>query len=198
MNLDELRDAAEAERSRQAGFTGRVRCCTASGCVASGATESCEAFKALLARHGLTDQVEVIPTGCMGLCGQGPLVTVEPGEVLYQQVTPAVAETIVTGHLVGGAPVAAAMVDTTVPFFTSQVRIVNEHSGRIDATRIEGYLAAGGYEALAKAVGEMQPGAVIDEIRASGLRGRGGGGYPTGLKWAITRKIEADQKYVVC
>ena len=198
MNLDELREAAEAERVRQAGFAGRVRCCTASGCVASGATESCEAFKALLAQHGLADRVEVVPTGCMGLCGQGPLVTVEPGEVLYQQVTPAVAERIVSTHLAGGTPVADATVDTTVPFFTSQVKIVNANSGRIDATRIEGYLAAGGYEALARAVGELQPAAVIDEIRASGLRGRGGGGYPTGLKWAITRKIEADQKYVVC
>ncbi len=198
MTLDELRELAEAERARQAGFPRRVRCCTASGCVASGGTETFEAFKASVKQHDLGATTEVVPTGCMGLCGRGPLVTVEPGEVLYQDVTPALAETIVTEHLIRNQPVESARTDTSVPFFTSQVKVVNENSGIIDATRIEGYLAAGGYEALAKVLGEMQPGGVIEEVRASGLRGRGGGGYPTGLKWAITRKIEKEQKYVVC
>ncbi|MFN8652162.1 MAG: NADH-ubiquinone oxidoreductase-F iron-sulfur binding region domain-containing protein [Gemmatimonadales bacterium] len=198
MTLDELLQQAEAERARQAGFAGRVRTCTASGCAASGATETCAAFARLLKERGLEGKVELVPTGCMGLCGQGPLVTVEPGEVLYQQVTPAVAEQIVASHLEAGTPVAASVVDTSIPFFARQTKIVNQNSGRIDATKIDGYLAAGGYQALAKALGEMTSESVIEEIRASGLRGRGGGGYPTGLKWAITRKVASDQKYVVC
>ncbi len=200
MTHDELHEKAEAERARQAGFAKRVRCCTASGCQACGASEVHKAFEAALERHDKSDTTEVVPTGCMGLCGQGPLVTVEApgGEVLYEQVTPALAERIVVEHLTGGTPVAEVVVDTSVPFFASQVKIVNENSGKIDATRIEAYIAAGGYEGLAKALGELQPGQVIDEIRTSGLRGRGGGGYPTGLKWAITRKVEQEQKYVVC
>jgi bidirectional [NiFe] hydrogenase diaphorase subunit len=198
MTLEELRELAATERARQAAFRRRVRCCTSSGCTACGGKATFQAVATLLEQQGLAATTELVPTGCMGLCGRGPLVTVEPGEVLYQQVDPALAAAIVTEHLVDGAPVARAVVDTIVPFFTSQVRIVNENSGRIDATRIEGYLAAGGYEALAKVLGGMEPGQVIEEVRASGLRGRGGAGYPTGLKWAITRKINADQKYVVC
>ncbi len=200
MTHDELHEKAEAERAPGGGFAKRVRCCTASGCQACGAGEVHKAFEAALEQHDKDDTIEVVPTGCMGLCGQGPLVTVEApgGEVLYEQVTPALAGRIVVEHLQGGTPVAEIVVDTSVPFFAAQTKIVNENSGKIDATRIEAYIAAGGYEGLAKALGELQPGQVIDEIRASGLRGRGGGGYPTGLKWAITRKIEKEQKYVVC
>ncbi len=198
MTLEELREVAETERARQAGLPARVRCCTASGCAASGAGETRAAFEAAVKARGLEDRCEVVPTGCMGLCGQGPLVTVEPGEVLYQQVTPALAGTIVAEHVEAGRPVAPARVDTSIPFFSAQRRIVNERSGVIDATRIEAAVAAGAYEALARVLGELQPAQVVDEIRTSGLRGRGGGGYPTGLKWDITRKIAADQKYVVC
>ena len=200
MTHDELHEKAEAERARQAGFAKRVRCCTASGCQACGASEVHKAFEAAIEQHDKDDTIEVVPTGCMGLCGQGPLVTVEApgGEVLYEQVTPALAGRIVVEHLKGGTPVPEIVVDTSVPFFAAQTKIVNENSGKIDATRIEAYIAAGGYEGLAKALGELQPGQVIDEIRTSGLRGRGGGGYPTGLKWAITRKVEQEQKYVVC
>jgi bidirectional [NiFe] hydrogenase diaphorase subunit len=100
--------------------------------------------------------------------------------------------------LVGGAKVADLALDTSAPFFAAQTKIVLENCGLIDSTRVEAYVAAGGYRALARAVGELSPAEVVEELRKSGLRGRGGAGYPTGLKWAIVRKAQSQQKYVVC
>lgn len=126
------------------------------------------------------------------------MVKVDPGGTLYQRVDGAVAERIVREHLVEGRPVAEHRIDPDMPFFAAQKKIVLENCGRINAERLEEYCAAGGYEALARVVTELSPAAVIEEIRKSGLRGRGGAGYPTGLKWGIVSKSESDQKYVVC
>jgi bidirectional [NiFe] hydrogenase diaphorase subunit len=134
----------------------------------------------------------------MGLCGEGPLVKVQSDNTLYRQVDEAVARRIIEEHLVGGKKVRENLLDQSTPFFASQVKIVLENCGRIDAESIEEYIGAGGYAALAKVVTEMQPQEVIDEIRKSGLRGRGGAGYSTGLKWGIVRKSKSEQKYVVC
>jgi bidirectional [NiFe] hydrogenase diaphorase subunit len=125
-------------------------------------------------------------------------VKVAAGDVLYEKVDAAAAARIVASHLGAGEPVAALRLDPSMPFFAEQVRIVLENCGRIDATRFEEYAAAGGYEALARALTELKPAGVVEEIRKSGLRGRGGAGYPTGLKWDIARKAQAEQKYVVC
>ena len=198
MNVEELRELAEKERQRQAKFARRVLYCSAAGCVSCGGNAARDAFKDAIRQRGLEESCEVVGTGCMGLCGKGPLVKVAPDETLYASVDAAAAATIVEEHLQGGRPVEALALDTTQPFFAEQTRIVLEDCGRIDAMRIEEYVAVGGYEALAKAVTEMSPAEVIEELRRSGLRGRGGAGYPTGLKWAIVRKAPAEQKYVVC
>ena len=155
-------------------------------------------LKKALAEKNLADTVEVVGTGCMGLCGEGPLVKVLPEGTLYQRVDETVARQIVEEHLVKKTAVKDNEIDTSHPFFAAQLKIVLENCGRIDAEKIEEYIAVEGYTALAKAVTEMQPGEVVEEVRKSGLRGRGGAGYSTGLKWGIVRKVQSDTKYVVC
>jgi bidirectional [NiFe] hydrogenase diaphorase subunit len=198
MTIDDLHELAETQRERQAAFTHRVFVCSAAGCASCGGSAVQKAFATELRARNLDKQISVVGTGCMGLCGEGPLVRVTPDDVLYQHVDEKAVGKIVTDHLAGGAPVDECRVDTTAPFFSSQMKIVLENCGSIDSENIEEYIGAGGYHALAKAVAEMQPQTVVDEIRKSGLRGRGGGGYPTGLKWGIVRKAQSEQKYVVC
>jgi bidirectional [NiFe] hydrogenase diaphorase subunit len=198
MTVEDLQELAEHEQQRQQQFTHRIFYCSAAGCVSCGSQAIRETLKKSLQQHNLTAQCEVIGTGCMGLCGEGPLVKVDPDGTLYQRVDEATAQRIVEEHLVQGKQVADHVVDTSHPFFTAQLKIVLENCGRMDAERIEDYIAGGGYTALAKVVTEMQPGDVVEEVRRSGLRGRGGAGYPTGLKWGIVRKVKSDVKYVVC
>jgi bidirectional [NiFe] hydrogenase diaphorase subunit len=198
MTVEELRELAEKERGRQAQVRHRILYCAAAGCVSCGSTETRDAFRKALQERGLEKSCEVIGTGCMGLCGEGPLVLLPADGTLYERVDAATAARIVDEHIVGGTRVSDHVIDPSMPFFASQVRIVLENCGRINAERIEEYAAVGGYEALARAVTELEPMAVIEEVRKSGLRGRGGAGYPTGLKWGIVRKAESDQKYVVC
>jgi bidirectional [NiFe] hydrogenase diaphorase subunit len=198
VTVEELRELADSERARQAGYRHRVLYCAAAGCVSCGSYATRDAFRRCIKDAGAETTCEVLGTGCMGLCGRGPLVRVAPDDTLYAEVDPAAAARIVHEHIVGGPPLESHRLDTSVPFFTAQKKVVLEDCGRIDAMRIEEYLAVGGYEALAHVVSDLAPADVIDEVRRSGLRGRGGAGYPTGLKWAIARKAEAEQKYVVC
>jgi bidirectional [NiFe] hydrogenase diaphorase subunit len=198
MTVEDLQELAEHEQQRQAQFTHRIMYCAAAGCVSCGSVNIRDILKKTLQEKDLAGKVEVVGTGCMGLCGEGPLVKVLPDGTLYQRVDEAAARRIVNEHLLAGTPVADHKVDITHPFFAEQVKIVLENCGRIDAEKIEEYIAVGGYEALAKVVTEMQPGEVVEEVRKSGLRGRGGAGYPTGLKWGIVRKVTSDAKYVVC
>ncbi len=198
MTVEDLQELAEQEQERQAGFSHRIMYCAAAGCVSCGSLNIRDMLKKALQEKNLTAQVQVIGTGCMGLCGEGPLVKVLPDETLYQRVDESVARRIVEEHLVQGAAVKEHVVDTTHPFFAAQFKVVLENCGRIDAEKIEEYVAVDGYQALAKVVTELQPTGVIEEIRKSGLRGRGGAGYPTGLKWGIVKKVESDTKYVVC
>ncbi|HUN66140.1 MAG TPA: NuoF family protein [Bacteroidota bacterium] len=198
MTLEELRELAETERGRQSKFRHRILFCSAAGCLSCGSGNLREAFTQALREHKLEGEVEVQGTGCMGLCGQGPLVKVHSDETLYERVDADAARRIVGEHLAGGRRVAEHLVDTTRPFFAAQSKIVLENCGRINAESIDEYIAVGGYEALAKALTEVPPDGVIEQIRLSGLRGRGGAGYPTGLKWGIVRKAKSEQKYVVC
>ena len=198
MTVEDLRELAEGQRTREQQFRHRVFYCAAAGCVSCGSSGVREALLKAIAERKMDKEITVIGTGCMGLCGEGPLVRVAGDDTLYQHVDAAVAEKIVDRHLLNGEKVTENLVDTSAPFFTAQVKIVLENCGRIDSESIEEYIAVGGYEALAKAVTEMQPNEVIEEIRKSGLRGRGGAGYPTGLKWGIVRKAASEQKYVVC
>ena len=195
MDLQTLQEIAEAERERCKPV--RIRCCTAAGCASSGA----EAVKKELEQaveNGHSDTVEVSSVGCMRFCGRGPLVSVDQGEshTLYEQVTPETAGSIVSS-LKGGSAT-APLGDWNHPFFTFQQPIVLENSGNINPERIEEYIAQGGYEQLYHCLMERTPDEVVKEVTTSGLRGRGGGGYPTGLKWATVAKMPGDQKYVVC
>ena len=198
MTVEELREVAETERARQGNFRHRITYCSAAGCASCGGIAVHEALAKALKARSLENEVELAGTGCMGLCGEGPLVRIVGDGTLYQRVDVAVAEKIIEEHIVQGKKVAENLVDTPAPFFASQVKIVLENCGTTDSEKIDDYIAAGGYEALAKAVTELQPAGVVEEIRKSGLRGHGGAGYPTGLKWGIVRKAPGEQKYVVC
>ncbi|KKJ00238.1 NuoF family protein [Prochlorothrix hollandica] len=204
MDLAELRAIAQASRDRRKPT--RIRCCTAAGCASSGSTAIKTALDAAVQDQGLTDTVEVCSVGCMRFCGRGPLVAVdqgdrEPGQVLesdrlYEFVTPDHAPSLVAS-LQGGTPEATPG-DWNHPFFAHQQPIVLENSGNIDPESIDDYIATGGYEQLYHTLMTLTPTAVIAEVTRSGLRGRGGGGYPTGLKWATVAKMPGDQKYVIC
>lgn len=198
MTVEELQELAEQEQQRQQQFTHRIMYCAAAGCVSCGSQDIRDNLKKALQERGLATKVEVVGTGCMGMCGEGPLVKVLPDGALYQRVDEPTARRIVDEHIVGGNKVEDHLIDMNHPFFAEQVKIVLEDCGRIDAEKIEEYIAVGGYGALAKALSEMQPAEVVEEVRKSGLRGRGGAGYPTGLKWGIVRKVASDSKYVVC
>jgi bidirectional [NiFe] hydrogenase diaphorase subunit len=185
-----------AERERASWKPARVRCCAASGCLAAGGAGVKAALAEAVGRRGLGERVDVVGVGCLGLCGRGPLVAVDPAGDLFERVIPATAPSILDA--VDGGRAAATRRDTGHPFFTSQMRIATETSGRIDPERVEEYVAHGGYQALARVLAEMSPAGVIQEVTRSGLRGRGGAGYPTGLKWATVARSPGGQKYVVC
>ncbi len=199
MNLDDLAEKAEQFRAGDTGVAHEVRVCTAASCLSSGAQPVLEALAAQCGEGGSCRVKEV---GCMGLCSAGPLVAVaEPtadlsASVLYRDVTAEDAPDILAS--VGSAPVERLRTPTEHPFFARQQRIVLENSGIIDPNSFKGYVAVGGYAGLVRALSEMTPADVLREVTASGLRGRGGGGYPTGLKWSTVAKTIADQKYVIC
>jgi bidirectional [NiFe] hydrogenase diaphorase subunit len=198
MTIEDLQEFAQQEQERQKKFKHRILYCSAAGCISCGSEQTRDAFKEALKEKHLERDCEVIGTGCMGLCGEGPLVKVHSDETLYQHVDSDAAKRIVDQHIVNDKVVKENLIDPEDPFLSSQLRIVLENCGRINAERIEEYIAVGGYEALAKVISEFSPDEVIEEIRKSGLRGRGGAGYPTGLKWSIVRKVKSDQKYVIC
>jgi bidirectional [NiFe] hydrogenase diaphorase subunit len=198
MTVEDLRELAEKEQARQAHYEHRILYCSSAGCVSSGCDAVKNELKKAIGELDVSKKCEMIGTGCLGLCGEGPLVFVPSGPTLYQHVDAAVARRIVEEHIGQGKKVKENELDLNDPFFASQKKIVLENMGKINAESIEEYIAADGYEALAKALTEMVPEEVIGEIRKAGLRGRGGAGYPTGLKWDIVRKGVSDQKYIVC
>ncbi len=198
MTLEDLQELSGQEQQRQSEKKHRILFCSAAGCVSCGGDKVSGVLKSKVKELALDKECEVIGTGCMGLCGEGPLVKVQSDNTLYQNVDVRAAEQIIEQHIVNNKKVEANVCDTTAPFFASQTKIVLENCGKINSESIDEYVAAEGYAGLAKAVTEMQPNDVIEEIRKSGLRGRGGAGYSTGLKWGIVRKAYGEQKYVVC
>lgn len=194
MDRNDLQEIADKAKESQKPV--RLRCCTASGCLATDALNVKKGLEHEVAQRGLQDKVQVVGVGCLGLCGRGPLVALDPGDRMFENVTKANAGSIL--NALDGGPADAPTCDTQHPFFTSQQKIVCETSGLIDSESIEEYIAAGGYEALLSVLTEMTPQDVIQAITKSGLRGRGGAGYPTGLKWATVAKAAGRQKYVVC
>ena len=168
-----------------------------------------EALQREIRKYGLEEVVRIVETGCMGACSLGPIMVVYPEGVFYQKLTPQAAEKIVQEHLLKGRivqeylykmPTGEAVPEAMdkLPFFAKQVKIATRNVGYIDPGNIEEYIARDGYFALTKVLNEMTPDQVIEEVKRSGLRGRGGAGFPTGLKWELTRKAKGDRKYVVC
>ncbi|MDZ4717222.1 MAG: NuoF family protein [Roseiflexaceae bacterium] len=173
-----------------------IQCCTSSGCQSALSLEVKRQLEEAVTAANLGEQVEIRSVGCMGFCGQGPMVSVLPDGLLYEHVTPEQAPSIIAA--LQGGQATAELGDHNHPFFTGQHRIVLENIGTIDPERIEDYIAVGGYLTLEHVLHEMTPADVIDTITRSGLRGRGGAGYPTGLKWATVAKNVGEHKYVVC
>uniref|UniRef100_UPI0030D81E3D (2Fe-2S) ferredoxin domain-containing protein n=2 Tax=Cyanobacteriota TaxID=1117 RepID=UPI0030D81E3D len=194
-DLAELFEIAEAEQDSHTKI--QIRCCTAAGCMSSGSLAVKEELEKQIKEKNLGDRLEVVPVGCMKLCGFAPLVDVSD-ETCFQQVMPEVAPEIVDVALGETPSDKLEICDRQAPFFTLQKPVVLENSGKIDPERIEAYIARGGYRSLHQVLEDLTPMAVVEEITQSGLRGRGGGGYPTGLKWATVAKMPGDQKYVVC
>ena len=183
--------------------------CGGTGCRASQSDLIVENLKKKLADSGLENDVQVILTGCFGFCEKGPIVKIMPDNTFYVQVKPEDVEDIINEHIIKGRKIPRLLyVDPTteehiadskhMEFYKKQIRIALRNCGFINPENIDEYIARDGYMALGKALSEMTPQDVIDEIKKSGLRGRGGGGFPTGLKWELASKNHADQKYVVC
>ena len=197
MLAEELRVTAAHEREVKASIGARVNVCGAAGCQSLQSNTLAKALLEAAAAQGYgPESCTVRKVGCLGLCGAGPLVSVEPDGVLYQKVQPSDASDIVSA--MHGSPVKRIHLDSSMPFFARQQRIVLENSGRIDPERLEDYIAEDGYLALTTVLGEMTPADVIADIEKSGLRGRGGAGYPTGLKWGTVAKAAGSRKMVVC
>lgn len=183
--------------------------CAGTGCKAAESNEIKNKLNYYLEEFGLEDEVQVVLTGCFGFCEKGPIVKVLPDNTFYTEVKPSDAEDIVKEHIVKGRPLKrllyknpkndfAVSSSANIDFYKKQIRIALRNCGFINPENIDEYIGRDGYAALGKCLTELSPEQTIAEIKESGLRGRGGGGFPTGLKWEITRNVEADQKYVVC
>ena len=194
MLLEDLIRIKEAELATRKKL--RLRCCQAAGCMSSGSGAVKEALTRAVKAAGLEEQVEVCGVGCLRLCCQGPLVAADPAGALYQKVTPADAPALVKA--LQGEPAGLGQSDPGHPFFAKQMSIVLENSGLIDPERIEAYIAADGFTALRHVLRELSPAEVIAALVKSGLRGRGGAGYPTGLKWTTVAKTQDNRKFVIC
>lgn len=186
-----------------------VLICGGTGCKSAGSKEVQLAFSRAIEAKGLSDEVMVVETGCHGFCEHGPLVIVYPEGTFYCQVKAEDVEEIVESHLFKGRIVERLLYHeplthesipnySEINFYKKQHRLVLENCGAINPEQIEEYISVGGYEALAKAVTTMSPEDVIEEIKKSGLRGRGGGGFPTGMKWQFAKASVSDKKYVIC
>jgi len=189
MDLDDLGKMTESERAAQK--PRRIRCCTAAGCLSSGAQVVTDSLRAAVAEAGVGAEVDVLEVGCLRLCCEGPLVQLDPDGTFVPKVKPDEAAAIVAGR-------PPRTIDPSSAFFARQMPIVLEGSGIVEPDRIESYVAREGYRGLWTALREMTPAEVVAEITKSGLRGRGGAGYPTGLKWSTVAKQTAQKKYVIC
>jgi NADH:ubiquinone oxidoreductase subunit F (NADH-binding)/(2Fe-2S) ferredoxin/NAD-dependent dihydropyrimidine dehydrogenase PreA subunit len=190
-------------------FRLQIMMCAGTGCIASGSLDVKQALERELVKRNLQNEVQIIMTGCNGFCAMGPLVVVYPDGIFYNQVRPEHAPLIVEEHILKGRIVEQLLFKDEVAkgkvplmkdigFFGLQRLIVLRNRGLIDAENIDEYIARDGYAALAKALTEMTPEQVIEEVKKSGLRGRGGGGFPTGLKWEECRRYDNFPKFTIC
>lgn len=183
--------------------------CGGTGCISSDSDKVIKNLEIIIKARGLSEKVKVIKTGCFGFCEQGPIVKVEPDNVFYVRVGPKDAKDIIDEHVVKGNLLERLMYrdpqtderiykHEEMNFYKKQLRVALRNCGLINPEDIYEYIAVGGYEALGKALTQTSRDEVIDNIKKSGLRGRGGGGFPTGLKWEITKKQEKSEKFIIC
>ena len=199
---EQLRGAADSNRKA-------VTICGGTGCTAFGSPVVQEAFRAELARRGLAEKVPVTVTGCHGFCEKGPIVVILPSRVFYPSVQTEDVPRIVEKTVIGGEIIEELLyvdpatgrrvaLDHELPFYAKQTRLVFRLNGVIHPTDLDDYIAHDGYSAAARALSAMTPEQVIEEVRGAGLRGRGGAGFPTGVKWELCRKNPGDRKYLIC
>ena len=202
--------ASEGEKlAKKTGYRKQVLVCGGTGCTSSGSKKVIEALEKSLKANGLEKEILVVRTGCFGLCSLGPIMIVYPEGAFYSQATPEGVERIVKEHLKEGKIVKELLYEETVhedgsiislsetAFYKKQLRVALRNCGVIDPENIDEYIAVDGYQALAKVLTKMTPDDVINEITASGLRGRGGGGFPTGRKWSFAKASVNDVKYEI-
>ncbi|MFC1993517.1 NADH-ubiquinone oxidoreductase-F iron-sulfur binding region domain-containing protein [Chloroflexota bacterium] len=205
----ELVALRESIIKRRASAKPCIAICGGTGCLALGADEVITAFNKEIQGQRLEDKLELRVTGCPGFCERGPLILVEPENILYQRVKVEDVGQIVSQAVGKGKAVERLLYhdpetgdkfvhEGDVPFYKKQKRLLLGNNSKIDPNNIEDYLALGGYAALDKALLEMSPGDIIDEVKKSGMRGRGGGGFPTGVKWESVHRAHGDTKYVIC
>jgi len=204
--LDHLR---EQLREQYAKFTSTIILCGGPGCHASRSQAVIDSIRRELSAQRLTSKVRLLVTGCHGFCEEGPLMIIEPGNLFYCRISPddafeIVSQTIVKGEVVerllytDPALCEKLRTEVEIPFYRLQDRDILSQNRLVDSCSIHDYIAAGGYTALAKVLQHVAPLEVIKEIKASGLRGRGGGGFPTGRKWSECQEAPGDEKYVIC
>lgn len=215
-SIHELQNASDKFKQMLGNQEKKFLVCAGTGCVAGGSLEVFARLEHLIKEAGLPVRLElseeekgigVKKSGCHGFCEAGPLVRIEPSGYIYLKVTPEDCEEIIQETILHDRPVTRLMYQEEgtiyekqddIPFYKNQNRLVLEHCGHIDSESISEYIAYGGYKALAKAMAEMTPAEVCKEISSSGLRGRGGGGFPTGKKWTQVLSYDSDKKYVIC
>lgn len=215
--IDKRFDIHEIAKNKKADlgrFECNIYCCHSTGCKSSGSDEIIDLIKQALADHDVEDKVRIVPTGCMGLCAQGPLLRVEikgRKDVLFKRLEPLVARLVITEYVVPALKTPAEeefpvpeflqphILSLDLPFFTKQEKVVLKDAGNLDPEDIQEYIAHGGYLALEKVLKTMTPEQVVQEIKKSGLRGRGGGGFSTGMKWELAAKVKTDgDKFIIC
>jgi bidirectional [NiFe] hydrogenase diaphorase subunit len=190
-----LHQRRQTEQDRQSRFDNRILCCTVAGCESAGAKAVRAALREEAEAQGKSTAMQVCGTGCMGLCGSGPLVRSAADDVVYSEVQPADASALVARdreHFRGRT------LAPDHPFYAGQQRLILANSGWTDPERVGDYIGQGGYRSLLRAITEMTPAEIVEEVKKSGLRGRGGAGYPTGLKWELVARNPAPVKYVIC
>lgn len=210
----DIHEIAKAKQQDLDRFTCNIYCCHSTGCKSSGSDDILGLMQKAIEDHDLQGKVRIVATGCMGLCAQGPLIRVEikgQKDVLYKRVEPLISRMIITEHVVPALKLAPGeefalpdflrqyVLSLDLPFFKKQEKVVLKMAGHLDPENIQEYIAAGGYLALEKVLKTMTPEQVVEEIKKSGLRGRGGAGFSTGMKWSFAAKVKTDgDKFIIC
>ncbi len=213
MTTDTIDTISKKTREKQQACLCRIYCCASTGCVSSGSESIIDALRETISAHGFETTVEVVPTGCMGLCARGPLVRVEIKEhppVLYGEIEPLIARLIVDEHIAPTLNKQKSAEDAVphflrnytisldLPFFSKQHRVVLKNAGVINPDSIEEYCTRDGYRALMRVLTEMSPDDVIEQMRNADLRGRGGAGFPVAMKWTFGKRSRDDEKFIIC